>query len=65
MRLGKQMRTKDKELDEMRFKLGEVNVAYERFKTAKMNEVQQYIQKYSYKEDEYEKLRLAYEKAQE
>jgi hypothetical protein len=49
----------------MKFKLGEVNVAYERFKTAKMNEVQQYVQKYSYKEDEYEKLRLAYEKAQE
>ena len=65
VRLAKQLRLKDKEMDEMKFKLGEVNIAYERFKSAKTNELQQYVQKYSYKEDEYEKLRISYEKAQE
>jgi len=36
-------------MDEMKFKLSEVNMAYEKFKSSKSNELQGYIQSYSYK----------------
>lgn len=65
VKLVKSMRAKEREMEEMKYKLSEVNLAYEKFKTAKNGEIQGYVQQYSYKEDEYEKLKSTFERSQE